>query len=56
MIRTRRRELVLPVIQAACRLASYTAGHFGPEAVKRVVNDTVEVIEDHIATRDLLTG
>ena len=49
-------QLVLPVIRAACRVVSYTAGHFGQESPARAVHATVELIEDHIAVRDLLSG
>ena len=48
-------RLVLPVIRAACRIASYTSSYFGRDTPTRAVCATVELIEDY-AARDLLSG
>ena len=49
-------QLVLPVIQAACRIVSYTASHFGRDTRTRAIYATVDLVEDYIAARDLLSG
>lgn len=49
-------ELVLPVVQAACRVASYTASRFGRDTPTRAVHATVDLIEEYVAARDLLSG
>lgn len=49
-------ELVVPVIQAACRIASHSASYFGQDTPTRAIYATVDLIEDYIVARDLLSG
>ena len=44
------------LIKAACRVASYTAGHFGTNADVTDVRMQVAAIEDYLDTYDLRTG
>ena len=45
--------VMAPLIRAACRAATYTAGYFGTETPARLVLDCVGVIEEHLDTYDL---
>ncbi len=49
-------SIVLPVIQAACRIAAYTVTRFGSDSPARSVKATIAVIEEYISTKDLISG
>ena len=48
--------LVIPVIQAACRVATYAADRFGTDTPTAAIRATVTVVDDYVATHDLLSG
>ena len=49
-------DLVALLVQAACRVATYAAGHFGHEPTARLIRETVARIDTHITTYDLASG
>ena len=49
-------SLVIPVVRAACRVATYSAGHFGTDTPTGAVRATVAVIERYVDIHDLVSG
>ena len=47
---------VIPVIRAACRVATYTTSHFGTDTPTAAVRATTTVVEHYVDTHDLLSG